>query len=98
MTCSLSLATRRCSIEPRYVIFVHSYGFLSFAKNMRKIIGKNISENLSSKHSQKLLDQAMKSTTDALKTASKKTPIQKTAEATGDLIGNKNADKVTKVS
>ena len=24
--------------------------------------------------------------------------IQKTAEATGDLIGNKNADKITKVS
>ena len=81
MACSLSLATRRCSIEPRYLIFVHSYGFLAFAKNMRKIIGKNISENLSSKHSQKLLDQAMKSTTDALKTASKKNTNSKNSRS-----------------
>ena len=34
------------------------------------------------------------STTDAIKTASKRT-IQKTAEATDDLIGNKIADKIT---
>ena len=33
-----------------------------------------------------------KSTTDAIKTASKRA-IQKTAEPTGDLIGNKIADK-----
>ena len=72
MTCSLSFATRLCSSEPRYQIFVKSYGFLSFAKtkNMSKSIGKNISENLSSKHSQKPLDHAVKYTTDALKTAS----------------------------
>ena len=38
-----------------------------------------------------------KSTTDAIKTASKRA-IQKTAEATGDLIGNKIADKITSVS
>ena len=36
-------------------------------------------------------------TTDAIKTASKRA-IQKTAEATGDLIGNKIADKTTSVS
>ena len=40
------------SIEPEYRIFVKGYGFLSFAKNM----GKNISKNLTGKHSQKLLD------------------------------------------
>ena len=34
---------------------------------------------------------------DVLKTASKRA-IQKTAEATGDLIGNKIADKITRVS
>ena len=51
-------------------------------------------KNLSNKHSQKLLDTAKKSTTDAIKTASKKA-IQSTAEATGDLIGNKIADKIT---
>ena len=34
-------------------------------------MGKNISKDLSSKHSQKLLDYAKQSATDALKTASK---------------------------
>ena len=67
-------------------IYVKGYEFLSFAKSM--------SQNLSNKYSQKLLDRAKKSTTDAIKTASKRV-IQKTAEATGDLIGNKTADKIT---
>ena len=68
---------------------VKGYGFLSVAKN----IGKKISN----KHSQILVDNAEKSATDAIKTASKRA-IQKTAEATGDLIGNKIADKITSVS
>ena len=38
-----------------------------------------------------------KSTIDAIKTASK-TAIQKRAEATGDLIGNKIADEITSIS
>ena len=38
--------------------------------------------------SKKFLDRAKKSVTDVIKTASKRT-IQKTAEATGDIIGNK---------
>ena len=38
-----------------------------------------------------------KSATDAIKTTSKR-PIQKAAVATGDLIGNKIADKITSVS
>ena len=38
-----------------------------------------------------------KSSTDVLRTASKRA-IQKTAEAKGDLIGNKTADKITSVS
>ena len=54
-------------------------------------------KSLSNKYGQKLLDSAKTSTTDAIKTASKRT-IQKTAEATGDLIGNKIADKITSVS
>ena len=77
----------RYSIEPRDRIYVKGYGFLSFAKNMGK--------SLSNKYGQKLLDNAKKSTTDVIKTASKRA-IQKTAEATGDLIGNKIADKRTK--
>ena len=79
----------RYSIEPRDRICVKGYGFLSFAKNMGK--------SLSNKYGQKLLDSAKKSTTDAIKTASKRA-IQKTAEATGDLIGNKIADKITTIS
>ena len=51
-----------------------------------------MSKSLSDKHGQKLLDSAKKSTKNAIKTASK-WPIQKTAEATGNLIGNKIADK-----
>ena len=78
----------RCSIEPRDRIYVKGYRFLSFAKNMGK--------SLSNKYGQKLLDGAKKSTTDAIKTASKRA-IQKTAEASGDLIGNKIADKITSV-
>ena len=70
-------------------IYVKGYGFLSFAKNMGK--------SLSNKYGQKLLDSAKKSTTDAIKTASKRA-IPKTAEATGDLIGNKIADKITSIS
>ena len=42
-------------------------------------------------------DTAKKSATNAIKTVSKRS-IQKTAEATGGLIGNKIADKITSVS
>ena len=70
-------------------IYVKGYGFLSFAKNMGK--------NLSNKFGQKLIDNAKKPTTDTMKTASKR-EIQKTAETTGDLTGNKIADKITSVS
>ena len=79
----------RYSIEPRVRIYVKRYGFLSFAKNMGK--------SLNNKYGQKLLDRVKKSTTDAIKTVSKR-GIQKTTEATGDLIGNKIADKITSVS
>ena len=54
-------------------------------------------KNLSNKYGQKVLDSIKKSTTDAIKTTSKRA-IQKTADTTGDLIGNKIADKVTSVS
>ena len=67
----------------------YGYEFLSFAKNMSK--------SLSNKCGQKLLDSAKKFITDAIKTASKRT-IQKTADATGGLIGKKIADKITSVS
>ena len=55
------------SVQPRDRIFVKGYGFLPFAKNIDKNIGKNISESLNSKYSQKCLDHAKQSATDALK-------------------------------
>ena len=57
----------------------------------------SFARSMSNKYGKKLVDTAKKSTTDAIKTASKKA-IQKTAEATGHLIGNKIADKITIVS
>ena len=64
------------SVQPRDRIFVKGDEFLSFAKNMGKIIGKNISKHLSGKSGQKLLDHAKKSATDPLKISSKRV-IQK---------------------
>ena len=52
---------------------------------------------MSGKYSQKLPDHAKQSATDAFNTASKRA-IQKPAEETGDLIGNKIANRITKVS
>ena len=76
------------SIEPRVRRYIKGYGFLSFAKNVGKM--------LSNKYSQKPLDSAKKSATDAVKIVSKRA-IQKTAAATGDLIDNKIADKLQKL-
>ena len=79
----------RYSIEPRDRIYVKGYGFLSFAKNMGRHANKVAG--------QKLLDNAKKPTTGAIKAASKRA-FQKTTEATGDLISNKIVDKITSVS
>ena len=62
----------RYLIEPRDRTYLKRYGFLSFAKN----IGKNLSNN----YGQKLLDSTEKPTTDAIKTASKKS-IQKNSRS-----------------
>ena len=72
----------RYSIEPRERRYIKGYGFVSFARN------------LNNKYRQKLVDSVKKSTTDVFKIASKRA-FQKTAEATGDVIGNKIADKIT---
>ena len=74
----------RYSIKPRSRKYVKGYGFLSFAKNVGNKYGK------------KLMDTASKTEMDAAKIASKRV-VQKTAEATADLIGNKIADKITSV-
>ena len=74
----------RCSTEPRFRKYVEGYGFLSFARKFWEKYGK------------KLMDTATKTGIDAVKTASKRV-VQKTEEATGDLIGNKIADKITSI-
>ena len=60
-------------------------------------LAKNMDKTLSNKCGPNRIDSAEKSTTDAIKIASKRA-IQKTTEATGDLIGNKISDKITSVS
>ena len=77
------------SIEPRERRYVKGYGLLSFARNLRTNSIK-VAKNLNNKYGQKLADSAKKSATDAFKIARKRA-IQKT----GDLIGNKIADKIT---
>ena len=77
---------RDIHLKPRDRIFKKGYGFLSFAKNMGKNIDNNVSKNLNGEAS----DHAKQSATDRLKTTSKRA-IQKTADATGDFIGNKFA-------
>ena len=71
----------RYSTETKFRKYVKGYGFLSFARTFGNKYGK------------KLMDTATKTGIDAAKTTSKRV-IQKTAEATGDLIGNKIADKI----
>ena len=66
---------------------MNGYGFWSFAKNIAK--------NLYGKRSQKILDQAKKFAKEEIKVTSKRA-IRKAAEATGDLIGNKIANIITK--
>ena len=58
------------SIEPRDGRCVKEYGFLSLARNIGTHAAK-VAKNMSNKYSQKLIDSAKKSATDAIKTASK---------------------------
>ena len=75
----------RYSIEPRERRFVKRYGFMSFARNF------------SDKYSKYLMDKGIDVSKRFAKTAGKKI-FKKTVKATGDLIGNKIADKITSAS
>ena len=72
----------RYSTKPKFRKYVKGYGFLSFARKVGDKYGK------------KLKDTATKTGIDTAKTASRRV-VQKTAEATVDLIGSKIADKIT---
>ena len=91
----------RYSLEPSYRRYVQGQGFMSFAKNIgnkygRKIFGKSIdvSKSMKKKYGKKILDNSLSAGKD-FKIAGKKV-LTKSAETTGDLIGNKIADKITK--
>ena len=73
--------------------FVKGYGFLPIAK----YIGKILTKYLSGKYSQEIFDLAKQFETDGIKTSSKRA-LQKTAEATSDLIGSKTANKIKRAS
>ena len=74
----------RYSKEPRFRKYVKGYGFLSFARKVGDKYGK------------KLILTATKTGIDAAKTVSKRV-VQKNCRSTGDLIGNKIADKITSI-
>ena len=74
----------RYSTEPTFRKYVKGYGFLSFVRKFGNRYGR------------KSMDIATKTGIDAAKTESKRV-VQKAAEATGGLIGNKIANKFTSV-
>ena len=72
----------RYSIEPRKRRYVKGYDFMSFARDFSNKYGKS------------LIDKGIDVSKNFAETAGKRI-LKKSAEAAGDLIGNKIADKVT---
>ena len=74
----------RYSRETRTRKYVKGYGFLSFARN------------LPDKHRNNLIETTSKTGCGAAKAASEKV-LNKAAEAAGELLENKIADKIVKI-
>ena len=90
----------RYSLEPNYRKYIQGQGFMSFAKNIRNKYGRKIfnkSIDASNKYGRKILDKSMDASKDFAKIAGKKV-LHKSAELTGEMIGNKVADRITKSS
>ena len=90
----------RYSLEPHYRRYVQGQGFMSFARNIgnkcgKKIFDKSLDIDMKKKYGKKILDNSLSTGKDFAKIAGKKV-LTKIAEATGDLIGNKIADRMTK--
>ena len=90
----------RYSIKPRERRYIKGSGFLSFSRNFgnkydKKLMNTAIKTgaNFNSKDGKKLTYTAIKTGKDFATIAGKKI-VRKSAEATGDLIGNKIADKI----
>ena len=94
----------RYSVEPKERRYVKGYGILPFAKNFSNKYGKRLMNtaiktgtNFNSKYGKKLTNTAIKTGKDFATIAGKKI-VHKSAEAIGDLIGNRIADKITSAS
>ena len=97
----------RYSLEPHYRRYVQGQGFMSFARNIGNKYGKSIinsknakkifdvSKSIKNKYGKKILGNSSSAGKDFAKIAGKKV-LTKSAEATGDLIGNDIADRITK--
>ena len=85
----------RYSLEPYYRRYVQEQGFMSFARNIgnkfgRKIfdISLDVGKSMKKKYGKKILDNSLSAGKDFAKIAGKKV-LTKSAEATGNVIGNK---------
>ena len=92
----------RYSVEPHYRRYVQGQGVMSFARNIankygRKLFDKSLDVGKSMKkiYGKKILDNSLSAGKDFAKIAGKKA-LTKSGEATGDLTGNKIADRITK--
>ena len=94
----------RYSLEAHYRRYVQGQGFMSFARNIgnkyrRKIFDKSldIGKSMKKRFGKKILDNSVSAGKDFAKIAGKRN-LTKSAVATGDLIGNKIADRITKIA
>ena len=94
----------RHSLEPSYRRYVQGQGFMPFAKNIgnkygRKIFDKSmdVGKKYGKKYGNKLLDNSISAGKDFAKVTDRKV-LTKSAEATGEMIGNKIADRITRSS
>ena len=97
----------RYLLEPHYRRYVQGQGFMSFARDTGNKYGKSIinsknakeisdvGKSMKNKYGKKILDNILSAGKDFAEIAVKKV-LTKSAEATGDLIGNKIADRITK--
>ena len=92
----------RYSLEPHYRKYVQGQGFVSFARNIGNKYGKKIfdkgldvGKSMKKTYGKKILDNSLSTGKDFAKIAGKKVPT-KSAEATGNFIGIKIADRITK--
>ena len=92
----------RYSLEPHYRRYVQGQGFMPFARNIGNKYGKklfdkslDVGKSVKKKYVKKILDNSLSAGKDFAKIVGKKV-LTKSAEVTGDLIGNKIADRRTK--